>query len=156
MEFVKTPTFWCPHVDPTACSNFSPRTIEPRPPESRETFLFPFLLSPFSSLFSLRTIPLFVPLFPFLSFLFSFLFFSLFSSHFLLIFSFPLVIFSPFLEQPLIRSKGGNFLPISSNQRCGYHFFSFFFFYLFIFLNDIITYMAQCEPWNSCHPCGSM
>ena len=159
MEFVETPTFWCPHVDPTACSNFSPQTVEPRPPESGETFLFPFLLSPFSSLFSQRTIPLFVSLFPFISFLFAFLFFSIFSSHFLLIFSFPLVIFSPFLEQPLIRSKGENFLPISSNQRCGYHFFpSFSFISLFSLMTSSLTWLnvshgihathvAQCEPF---------
>ena len=29
--------------------------------------------------------------------------------------------------------------------------FPFLFFYFIIPLYDIITYMAQCEPWNSCH-----
>ena len=67
-------------------------------------------------------------------FCFSFLVFSFLISplfHFLFIFSSPLVIFSPFLEQPLIRSKGGNFLPFFSNHLCGHqisHFIPYFLF----------------------------
>ena len=92
MEFVETPTFWCPHVDPTACSNFSPRTVEPRPPESREIFPFPFSSFSFSSLFSLRILFfLFLFFFPFFPFCFSILFsfllsFSPFLFHFLSLF----------------------------------------------------------------------
>ena len=78
-----------------------------------------FLFLCFCSFFSL-----------FFFFSFSYLFFSSFlllislpfSLSFLPIFSFLFACLSSFLEQPLIRSKGGNFLPISSNQRCGYHF----------------------------------
>ena len=95
MEFVETPTFWYSHVDRAACTNFSLRTIELRPSESREILPFPFSLSfPFPFL-SLRTVsflfvffPLFLLFFPFL-FLFSHLIFS----SFLFLFSFG--IFSP-------------------------------------------------------------
>ena len=71
MEVAETPTFWCPHVDRTVCTNFSPRTIELRPSESREILPFPFLLSPFPS-FSLYEPFSFYFLFAFL-FFFSFL-----------------------------------------------------------------------------------
>ena len=100
MEFVETPTFWCPHVDRTACTNFSPRTVELRPFESREIFPFPspflIFLFPFSmnyfSFFSLC----FLSSFPsFLSFLLFFSF-SHFSSHFPFHFLFSFGISLPF------------------------------------------------------------
>ena len=93
-----------------------------------------------SILSSLRSLFFLVP------FLLSFL--SLFLiSH--LIFSSPLVIFSPFLEQPLIRSKGGNFLPISSNHIGGPHFSTFIPYFFISFFFYIINHMASCEPWDS-------
>ena len=46
MEFVETPSFWCPHVDRAACNNFSTRTVELRPSERREILPF-FFFSPF-------------------------------------------------------------------------------------------------------------
>ena len=129
LEFVETPTFWCPHVDPTACTNFSPRTVERRPPETRKIFLFPFLLSPFPS-FSLYEFFSFCSFFPLFSFLFAFLFFFSFlisfSFHFLFIFSSPLVLFSSFLEHTTHPIKGGNFLPFSSTHLCGYQIFHIF------------------------------
>ena len=99
MEVVETPTFWCPNVDRVACTNFNPRTVELRPSESREIFLFPFLLSPFP-FFSLYGLFSFLFLSSFLfPFCFSFLFlishlispfiftsFSPLSLHFLLLF----------------------------------------------------------------------
>ena len=86
-----------------------------------------------SILSSLRILFFLVP------FLLSFL--SLFLiSH--LIFSSPLVIFSPFLEQPLVRSKGGNFLPISSNHIGGPHFSTFIpYFFIFFFLTSSTTWL---------------
>ena len=108
LEFVKTPTFWRPHVDPAACTNFSTRTFERRPPETREIFLFPFLLSPFPP-FSLYG---FFPFFSFLSFFFAFLFFF----SFLISFSFHFSSFSLlFLENQSFGQWVGNCLPISSN-----------------------------------------
>ena len=97
MEVVETPTFWCPHVERVACTNFSPRIVELRPPESREIFHFPFLLSPFSfiSLYELFYFIFlcFLFLLSFFPFLFAYLFFfsfhliSLsFSPHFLFAF----------------------------------------------------------------------
>ena len=143
MEFVETPTFWCPHVDPAACTNFSPRTFERRPPETQEIFLFPFLLSPFPPFSLYGFFPFFsflpfLPFFSFFSFLISFPFH--FSSFSLLLF----VIFSPFLEKALIRSNEA----ISSSfplPICVANTFPFFF---FLYLYDIITHMASCEPWN--------
>ena len=84
MEFVETPSFWCPHVDRAACNNFRTRTVELQPSENRAIFPFPFLL-PFLSLFfspflSTNSFPL-VSFFPFL---FAFLFFLYLSFHFLL------------------------------------------------------------------------
>ena len=90
MEFVKTPTFWCPLVDQAACTNFNLLTIELRPPEIREIFPFPFLLSHFPLFPSLRTV------FPF-SLLFSFLLFLLFFFLFSFLISFSPLIFSSFL-----------------------------------------------------------
>ena len=85
------------------------------------TFSFPFLIS-FSHHF-------------FFSFLFLFLF------HFLLISSFHFLLLFGAHHTSV---KGGNFLPFSSNHLCGYQFSIPF----LLFLYDIITYMAQCEPWN--------
>ena len=49
MEFVQTPSFWCPDVDRAACNNFSTRTVELRPSEHREILPFFFLISFFFS-----------------------------------------------------------------------------------------------------------
>ena len=145
MEVVKTPTFWCPHVERVACTNFSLRIVELRPPESREIFPFSFSSFSFSLPFSLRTVfsfSLFSFLFAFLLF-FSFshlisLSFSPFSLHFLLLFG----------AHHTSGQKKGNFLPISSNQLCGPQ-FSISILYFIIPLYDIIHYMAQYEPWDS-------
>ena len=159
MEFVETPNFWCLHIDRAACTNFSPRTIELRPSESREILPFPFLLShfPFFSLYALFSF-LFLSSF-FFSFLFAFLFFFslliLFPFHFLL----SLCIFSSFLEHTTHPVKGGNFLPFSSNHLCGHQFSFFFFYFLFpFFMTSSPTWlhvshgihfphMANCEPF---------
>ena len=78
----------------------------------------------------------FLPLYVFLSFLFFFLFFSHFSSHISFTFSsFSLLLWSfslPFLEQSLIRSKGVNFLPFSSNHLCGHQISLFIPYFLFM------------------------
>ena len=108
MEFVKTPSFWFPHVSHAACTNFSLRTIELRPSKSREILHFPFFLflrffSPFllfPSLF-LQT-PLLYEFFSFLcsflSFCFSLFLFliSFFSFSLYEFFSFPFVLLFPF------------------------------------------------------------
>ena len=94
--FVETPTFWCLHVDPTACTNFSPQTVERRQPESREILIFPFLLSPFPPFPLYEPFPfLFLFSFPFFHFCFSILFSFLisFSPHFLLSFGHFLSLF---------------------------------------------------------------
>ena len=130
MEVVETPTFWCPHVDRATCTNFSPRTIELRPSESREILHFPFLISPFPffslyALFSFLFLSpfLFFPFFFSILFLFSHLISLSFSPHFLL----SLCSFSSFLEHTTHPVKGGNFLPFSSYHLCGHQFFFFFF-----------------------------
>ena len=113
MEVVETPTFWCPHVERAACTNFSPRTVELRPPESREIFPFPFSSFSFSFPFSLRTFFffLFVFFFSFPYFLSFFLFFSFshfisFPFHFLPIFSLH---FSPILMGIAVCAKRRKF-----------------------------------------------
>ena len=109
MEVVETPTFWCPHVEHAACTNFSPRTVKLRPPESREIFPFPFssfsfsFLSPyefFSFLFfSFSPSLLFFPFcFPFLFLIFPLIPLSI-SPHFLFALS------PPFWSTPHIRTK---------------------------------------------------
>ena len=91
-EFFETPTFWCHHVDRAACTNFSPRTVELRQPESREIFPFPF--SPFLSFsFSFSSFPLLFPFLPlrivFPSLFVFFLFLFSFLLSFLLLISLP-------------------------------------------------------------------
>ena len=133
MEFVKTPSFWCPHVDHAACTNFStrPSSFDRRSVGKSSIFPFPFLFSVF----------FFVSFFPpstkffcsffvyeFFCFLFAFLFLNI-SSHFifssflflLLFFSFSLFfgIFSPLWSIFDRMVKGGNFLPLSSCHLCG-------------------------------------
>ena len=128
MEFVETPSFWCPHIDHAACTNFSLRTVELRPSESREILNFSFLLSPFLS----HELFLFVP--P--SFPFSLLLF-----------------FSPPLGFALTELvKGGNFLPLSSYHSCGPCFSSLFpyFFISFIassFMWLIVSHTFKCTTW---------
>ena len=90
----------------------------------------------------------FLPLYVSFPFCFSFLVFSFLISHlfhFLFIFSSPSVIFSPFLEQPLIPSKGGNFLPFSSNHLCG-HQISLFIPY-FLFMTSSTTWL-NVSQWR--------
>ena len=116
MEFVETLTFWCPHVDRVACTNFNLRTVELRQPESREIFPFPFLLSPFPSFSLYKPFSfLFLSSFPFFPFCFSIL--VLFSHLISLSFS---PIFLLLLEHTTHSVKGGNFLPFSSNHLCGH------------------------------------
>ena len=158
MEVFEIPTFWCPHVERATCTNFSPRTVELRPPESREIFPFPFpsfsfsFLSPyefFSFLFvfffsfsSFLRI-LFLSIY-FLLFLISHLISLSFSPHFLL----SLCISLPFRWALPYGSREGNSLLPSSIQMHGYH-NSILIPYFFIPLYDIIHYMAQYEPWDS-------
>ena len=147
MEFVKTPTFWCPHVYCAACTNFSPRTVELRLSESWEIFPFPFPLSPFPFSFLYE-------LFFFLFSLFSFLIFS-FLSFFSFIISFPLSFslllwyFSPIW---MVIDRMGQEEEVSFSfpqAKCvALKFPSLFLISLFPFY-DIITHMAQCEPWDS-------
>ena len=150
MEFVQTPTFWCPHIDRAACTNFNPRTVEFRPPENLEIFPFPFLLSPFPSfsLYESFFLLFFCSFPPFLSFLFFFSFLISFPFHFLLIFSFLFAFFPPFWSTPLIRSKEEISSPFPLTICVALNFPSLFP-YFFISFYDIITYMAQCEPWDS-------
>ena len=154
MEFVETPTFWCPHVDRIACTNFSPRTIELRSLESREILPFPF--SPFLSFSSFLSFFLFFlyDFFLFLSFLFffptnCFLFVSLFPFCFSF-FSFSHLIFPSFLLLISLHFslpfwitmehsvKGGSFLPLSHAICVALIFFPYF----LISFYDIIPYMA--------------
>ena len=94
MEFVKTPSFYCPHVDRAACTNFSTRIVELQPSEGQEILPFlslSFLLSPF-----MLTLP-----FPSLSFFSVFISYELFfliSLFFFLIFFF--LLFFPFCFYP--------------------------------------------------------
>ena len=154
MEFVETPTSWCPHLDPATCTNFSPRTVKLRLSESREIFHFPFLLSPFPFFLSTNCFPFF--LFSFLlsffyfrfAFLFFFSFLILFPFHFLL----SLCIFSSFLEHTPHPVEGGNFLPFSSNHLCDYQFsilFPFFFIPLYdiIIMWLIVSHTFKCTTW---------
>ena len=159
MEFVETPSFWCPHVDRTTCTNFSTRTVEFRPSEGREilpfsfSFSFPFLFFffSFSPFLFLRT--LFFLCF-FLSFLSFLLFFPLtqrilfgsylisLSHSFLLILSFLLAISLLFLEHNLIIRQGRKFPSLFLQVICvvldflPFSFISYFPFYC------IIPYMA--------------
>ena len=159
MEFVKTSSFWCPHIGRAACTNFSTRTVELRPSKRREILPFPsfsFLLSPltltlsfpslsfFSFFFSLRTVFPFCSFLPFFLFPFCFPFIFLFSH--LISLSFYLLnwkFLSHFESLLTLWVKGGNFLPISSSLMCG-HQFSFFLFYSFFPFYDITL------------PCGSL
>ena len=160
MEVVETPTFWCPHVERAACTNFSPRTVELRPPESRE--IFPFLFSSFSfSLpFSLRTVFFFFLFFFFFSFP-SFLSFLLFFSfsHFI---SFPFHFLPHFLSHldghcRMVQEKE---IPFSLPQsKCMAIIIpSLFLISLFLFMTSSTTWlnmshgihfphMANCEPF---------
>ena len=171
MEFVETPSFWCPHIDRAACNNFSTRTVELRPTNRRE--ILPFSFSSFLSF--LRTPFSFFVFFVFFPFFFSsstnsFLFpltqrilfgsylissfSSFFSSHFL--FSFGN--FS-FLWIHIDHSvKGGNFLPFSFKPLVWCLIFSLFLLFLIsLFIasshtwlnvsHGIMPHMAPCEPF---------
>ena len=158
MEVVETPTFWCPHVESAAYTNFSHRTVELRPPESRKIFPFLFFLSPFP----------FISPYEFFSFLFVFFFsFSSFLS-FLLSFSFSHFSshspfnFSPFLSHfvghcRMVQEKE---IPFSLPQsKCMAIIIpSLFLISLFLFMTSSTTWlnmshgnhfphMANCEPF---------
>ena len=152
MEFVETPTFWCQHVDPTACTNCSTRTFERRPPETREILPLPFPPFSFSSLFSLRTVSLF-SLFSLFSFLFAFLFIFLishftflpFSPHFLfsfLSFSIPFGRNHSFGQR---RKLPPNFLKLKVWLSL-FHIYSLFYNSLFM---TSFTQVVHREPWDS-------
>ena len=79
-------------------------------------------------------------------------FFSFISLHFLLSLCISLLLFRALT----VWVKRRKFPPLLPQAKCVAIPFPFIFFYFIIPLYDIITYMAQCEPWNSCHPCGSM
>ena len=127
------------------CTNFSPRTVELRSPESREILPFPFspffsfsfFFSPFLSffLFFLNEFFLFLYfLFAFLSFPFSSHFPIISSSHFSSFFSL-LFFLSPFLDHHGAFGQGRKLPPPFSCHLCGPHFF-------FPYFYDIIPYMA--------------
>ena len=152
MEFVETPTFWCPHVDPTACTNFSTRTVERQPPETWEIFLFPFLPSPFPS-FSLYG---FFPFFFLLSFLFlPFCFSILFLFSHLISLSLSLhFLFSLFIS----LFQFGEHLPSGQRRKLPPHFLkpkvwlSLFHIFLLFHNSPFMTSCTQvvhCEPWDS-------
>ena len=113
VEVVETQTFWCSHVDRAGCTNFSPRTIELQPCESQDILPFPFLISPFPSFFSLRTV------------------FLLFSFCFSIIFLFSHLISSSFWSTPLIRSKE-EVSSLFPQAKCVALDFPLFFFYSFL------------------------
>ena len=88
MEFVETPSFWCPHVDRAACTNFSTQTVELRLSERQEILHFSFFPS-FSPFLPTNS---FLFLISFFSFLFAFLFFfstNSFSPFLFGLFSYP-------------------------------------------------------------------
>ena len=100
--------------------------------------------------------PFFLSRFLFLCFILSFLLFFLFLFHFLPHFLLSLCISLLLFGAMTVWVKRRKFPPLLPQAKCVSFPFSFIFFYFIIPLYDIITYMAQCEPWNSCHPCGSM
>ena len=109
MEFVETPTFWCPHVDRVACNNFSTRTVKLRPSKRLEIllfFLFPFLSFYFPFLRTLFPTNCFLFVCLFVSFFFFFLFLlsSHFSHHFFFSPSFLLIFSFAFLFLPIFGS----------------------------------------------------
>ena len=129
MEFVETPSFWCPHVGCAACTNFRTQTVELRPPENLEIFPFCFLLSHFPFFFlSLSTNSSPLRILFLLSF---FLFFPFFAS---LFFSFS------FLSSHFLSTKSFSF-PFCFSFLLYEHFFlspflfSFLIFLLFFFLS---------------------
>ena len=153
MEFAETPTFWCPHVDRAACTNFSPRTVELRPPESQE--IFPFLFSPFLSFsfffsFLLSRI-LFVPtncfllvyLFAFCFSFFSFshlifpLFLLLISLPFSLCFSFSL----PFWSIDRMGQKEEVSSPLPQAKCVAFHFPIFIPYFFISFMTSYPTWL---------------
>ena len=111
MEFVETPSFWCPHVDRAACTNFSTRTVELRPSERREILHFSF--SSFLS-FSFFFVSSSTNSFSFLSFLIFFIPFS----HF--IFSSFLLLISPPFSLLLFSFPFFFFLSSSTNSFCSF------------------------------------
>ena len=133
-------------------------------PPCLHVFFFFFFFSSFSLIFPflpLRTVFfLFVFLFAFHSFpfLISFSHHFFFSFLFLFLFVFLLSLYtfsSPFWSIDCMGQKEKVSSPLPQ-AKCVAIPFLFLFFNFIIPLYDIITYMAQCEPWNSCHPCGSM
>ena len=145
MKFVETPTFWCPHVDRAACTNFSPRTVELRPPESREILPFPFshffsfLLFSFPLLFPFLPLRiLFVSLFPF--------FFSFFSFSHLIFPSFFLLISFPFFFAFLFLSLFGSPWSIRSREEASSPFLMPFVWPSFFFPYFLISFFMTSYP----------
>ena len=164
MEFVETPTFWCPHVDRAACTNFSPRTVELRPPESQEILSFPFSPFLFLFLFSFPLLFPFLPLrilfVPFLSFflshkLFSFCFFISFLLFFLFLFSshFPIISSSNFSFLFLFLfafhffSLFGSPWSIRSREEASSPFLMPFVWPSFFFLISLFLFMTSYPTW---------
>ena len=173
MKFVETPSFWYPHVDRAACTNFSTRTVKLRPSERQKILLFSF--SSFFSFSFFFFVSSSTNSFSFLSFLLFFIPFShfIFSSFLLLIslpfslllLSFPFFFFPFFLYKFFLfllafsppfwiiidrMVKGGSFLPLSSCHMCG----PCFSFLISLFLNSlysIIHHVANCEPHIQVH-----
>ena len=119
----------------------------------------PFFISRFLFLFHFPSFLLQILFLCFYSFIFLFFSFSHFSSHslsfspnFLISLCISLLLFGALT----VWVKRRKFPPPLPQAKCVAIPFPFLFFYFIIPLYDIITYMAQCEPWNSCHPCGSM
>ena len=147
MEFIETPTFWCPHLDRAACTNFSSRTVELRPPESWEILHFPFShflsfsFSPFLSFFLFFIYEFFL----FLYFLFAFLSFPFlisFSHHFFFSFLFLFLFvffFSYFLDHHGAFGQGKKLPPPFSCHLCGPNFF--FLISLFLFMTSYPTWL---------------
>ena len=162
MEFVETPTFWCPHVDRAACTNFRPRTVELRPSESREIFPFTFLLSPFPSfsLYEPFSFFFFLSSFPLFPFCFSILF--LFSHLISLSFSLLICHFFSLLGAHHSFGQRRKFPPLFLKSIVWLSIFHpYFLISLFPFMTSSPTWlnvshgihfphMANCDPFFQC------
>ena len=137
MEFVETPSFWYPHVDRAACTNFSTETVKLRSSRCREILHFFSFILPFSFL-SMNSFFYFFP--------FCFPFFWITIDHsvkggnFLLFSSKPLVSSSLLLDLSLFVFKI-SFIASSHTWLNVSH--------------GIMQHMAQCEPFLSSEPHGS-
>ena len=139
MEFVETPSFWYPHVDNVACTNFSTQIVKLRPSECRKILHFPFLSFLLHFFFSLYELF-------FLSFFLSFFFFLF---HLLL---------SSLSFGSSLKIGQRKLPPLFLQSTCvvlDFLHFSFISYFPFIasshtWLNmshGIMQHMAQCEPF---------